>query len=602
MQQLNSTITLSPSHPLNGTSRVDERGVIIYDVEQRSAEWFALRAGKVTGSGFEKVLNRLKNGNEGADRRNYRTQLVCERLTGQPCEDQYQTAAMRWGKEQEPMARISYIATTGADVEEIGFAQHPTLMVGISPDGFVNRDGVHEIKCPQQPAHLKILQTRELPEEYKPQVQGQLWVSCREWADFTSYNPLFPKGMDEVTIRIYRDEEYIQMLEREVIQFLGEVDAEIAALTGSAISTGSAGVPPALSAPTVLPILESVKPEEKATPVESLSALVPLCEPLPVTIPPPAVEIVSESPFLVSDISREILVETASVPLPVSSVETQDPPSHDQPFAASSTPPEAPPIPVESPSRQEPSTAPPLSAFVPLCEPAPPPPARTITIAEFIGFESALTQLENKFRAAAFAVDTAEGMKQAKEARSQIKSSRCAVANMKKLIKEKPLKLCQLIDAEANLLTTGHEAIENPIAKQIDDQEKLEAEAKAEALRIEAERIKAEEARIKAEQAALERDRAEVDRREAAVTAAETDPLPPSAGKRKIVSARTEQRMLEQALTAAGNDPLLRGFVTALVAYRAADEQTVDAKFSQCVRLYKDALQLSSLIGPPNAV
>ena len=51
--------------------------------EQRTDEWFAQRAGKVTASSVYKVLARTKTG-WGAERDKYKAQLVVERLTGQP--------------------------------------------------------------------------------------------------------------------------------------------------------------------------------------------------------------------------------------------------------------------------------------------------------------------------------------------------------------------------------------------------------------------------------------------------------------------------------------------------------------------------------------
>ena len=51
--------------------------------DQRSPEWFEQRAGKVTASSVYKVMAKTKTG-YGADRDNYKAQLVVERLTGQP--------------------------------------------------------------------------------------------------------------------------------------------------------------------------------------------------------------------------------------------------------------------------------------------------------------------------------------------------------------------------------------------------------------------------------------------------------------------------------------------------------------------------------------
>ncbi|MFT0692481.1 YqaJ viral recombinase family protein, partial [Pseudomonas aeruginosa] len=86
----------------------------------------------------------------------YRAQLVIERLTGNRQEG-YSNAAMQWGTEQEPFARIAYMADRGLDVQEIGFIQHETLMAGCSPDGLIGTDGLIEIKCPVSATHIETL-------------------------------------------------------------------------------------------------------------------------------------------------------------------------------------------------------------------------------------------------------------------------------------------------------------------------------------------------------------------------------------------------------------------------------------------------------------
>jgi hypothetical protein len=60
--------------------------------EQRTAEWFADRIGKVTASKVADVLATVKTG-ESASRANYRWQLVCERLTGLKEETQEQNVS-----------------------------------------------------------------------------------------------------------------------------------------------------------------------------------------------------------------------------------------------------------------------------------------------------------------------------------------------------------------------------------------------------------------------------------------------------------------------------------------------------------------------------
>ncbi|CAJ0900511.1 hypothetical protein R6138_04465 [Ralstonia thomasii] len=197
-------------------------------MEQRTDSWFEARLGRATASNFGKVLAKIKTG-EAADRRNYRAQLVIERLTGNRQEG-YSNAAMQWGTEQEPFARIAYMADRGVDVQEIGFIQHETLMAGCSPDGLIGADGLIEIKCPVSATHIETLKTQHMPLEHMPQVQGQMWISGREWCDFVSYDPRMPEKLQMFVQRIPRDEQYIKALAFEIERFLEEVAAEVTVL------------------------------------------------------------------------------------------------------------------------------------------------------------------------------------------------------------------------------------------------------------------------------------------------------------------------------------------------------------------------------------
>ena len=190
-------------------------------MEQRSEEWFQARLGKVTASRVADVLAKIKSG-ESASRRNYKIQLVSERLTGER-QETYVNQAMQDGIDREQFARDRYVQQFG-EVEEVGFVKHPTLEAGASPDGMVGDDGILEIKCPMGCTHTETLMTQDIPNKYIPQVQFQLLVTGRKWCDFVSYHPMFPKHLQIFVKRIEADPVYQQELEVEVKQFLKEVD------------------------------------------------------------------------------------------------------------------------------------------------------------------------------------------------------------------------------------------------------------------------------------------------------------------------------------------------------------------------------------------
>jgi len=190
-------------------------------MEQRSEEWFQARLGKVTASRVADVLAKIKSG-ESASRRNYKIQLVSERLTGEK-QETYINQAMQDGIDREQFARERYVQQFG-EVEEVGFVKHPTLEAGASPDGMVGDDGIIEIKCPMGSTHTETLMTQDIPSKYIPQVQFQLLVTGRKWCDFVSYNPMFPEHLQVFVKRVEADPVYQKELESEVRKFLGEVD------------------------------------------------------------------------------------------------------------------------------------------------------------------------------------------------------------------------------------------------------------------------------------------------------------------------------------------------------------------------------------------
>ena len=190
-------------------------------MEQRSEEWFQARLGLVTASRVADVLAKIKSG-ESASRRNYKIQLVSERLTGER-QETYINQAMQDGIDREQFARDKYVQQFG-EVEEVGFVKHPTLEAGASPDGMVGDDGIIEIKCPMGSTHTETLMTQDIPSKYVPQVQFQLLVTGRKWCDFVSYNPMFPEHLQVFVKRIEADPVYQKELESEVRKFLEEVN------------------------------------------------------------------------------------------------------------------------------------------------------------------------------------------------------------------------------------------------------------------------------------------------------------------------------------------------------------------------------------------
>ena len=204
----------------------------IIDVPQGSEEWLAARAGKVTASRMSDLLSRSKDRkSEGAGRRNYRAQLVCEILTGRPQETTFMSKAMEGGIELEPYANGSYEVAKNVLVDKVGIVLHPRIeRAGASPDGLVGRDGMVQFKCPYAATHISYLLSKEVPTDYQPQMLWEMACAEREWCDFVSYCPSLPERLQLFVIRFSRDDARIAQLEAEVESFLREVDQTIESL------------------------------------------------------------------------------------------------------------------------------------------------------------------------------------------------------------------------------------------------------------------------------------------------------------------------------------------------------------------------------------
>lgn len=200
-------------------------------MEQRTDEWFTARLGKVTASRVADVMAKTAKG-PSASRQSYMDQLVAEVLTGRQAES-FSNAAMAWGTETEPAARMAYEARVGEFVDETGFHIHPRIeQCGASPDGLV-LDGLLEIKCPSTTTHIEYLMSKKVPAKYHAQMQLQMAVMGRPWCDFVSFDPRMPDELQLLILRVERDPTYIDLMEKEVELFLGEMNARINQLKGT---------------------------------------------------------------------------------------------------------------------------------------------------------------------------------------------------------------------------------------------------------------------------------------------------------------------------------------------------------------------------------
>lgn len=183
-------------------------------MQQRTEEWLDARVGKLTASRFGDVIGGPET------RKRYACEILQEIVTGQPSQDPgFTTPAMDWGNYHEPLAADYYQDETEQSILECGFFVHPKYdFVGASPDRLIGFDGLLEIKCPYYTYnHISAIYFGAY-DKHKPQVQGQLWITEREWCDLVSFDPRYGEQPLHIE-RIYRDEAYLADLEAEIVSF-----------------------------------------------------------------------------------------------------------------------------------------------------------------------------------------------------------------------------------------------------------------------------------------------------------------------------------------------------------------------------------------------
>jgi exodeoxyribonuclease (lambda-induced) len=205
--------------------------IFIYGAPQGGREWFQARVGVITASRFADAVSVLKKasgtkkaGDPSGAAEKYACDLAIERISRKHYGDTFETFAMKRGTELEAMARMIYESRTGNFVDEAGIVLTDDRLFGYSTDGFVNDDGLIEIKCPIDSVKVfNILKTGDIS-DYMHQIQGGLWITGRKWCDFVMHCPdLEAVNKDLYIKRIDRNEDFISKLETDLMAFAAVV-------------------------------------------------------------------------------------------------------------------------------------------------------------------------------------------------------------------------------------------------------------------------------------------------------------------------------------------------------------------------------------------
>jgi hypothetical protein len=166
--------------------------VIIHDMKQGTPEWFAIRAGKITGSMASKLLT--PTGKMSASRNGEMGRLIAEKKGWQEPEEFKPSYWMDRGSEMEKEARSWFSVETGFGVKSVGFIEDAGGLAGLSPDGLLTHPTMAskiplELKVPKPSTHIGWLMEGGLPKEHKQQVHFAMAVMDSPRAYFMSYHP-----------------------------------------------------------------------------------------------------------------------------------------------------------------------------------------------------------------------------------------------------------------------------------------------------------------------------------------------------------------------------------------------------------------------------
>lgn len=176
---------------------------VIKNNQQGTEAWMKDRSGHVTASHAQAI------GNNGKGLDTYLNEIMAEYFSSAE-KEQYSNINTERGNELEPTARMIYEMENACEVEQVGFCQLNDF-VGCSPDGLVGKDGMIEIKCPDDKTYFNILMEEKIDSGYEWQCQMNMLILERKWCDLVYYNPNFEKSTK--IFRLLPDKEKFKQLQ-----------------------------------------------------------------------------------------------------------------------------------------------------------------------------------------------------------------------------------------------------------------------------------------------------------------------------------------------------------------------------------------------------
>lgn len=194
-----------------------------YDITQGTDEWNLIRAGKFTASTIPALF--MKESTKGYQ--DLIKRIAYERTAKKPVES-FKSEWMQRGNEIEAQATAEYSNVMFAEVVRVGFVEVDEWC-GCSPDGFVNDDGLIQVKCPKWNTFFDYKTIDDIDKDYIIQCQAEMLFSERGWNDLYIYDP----NLESKTFRIMADKEMhkdilsrIEKAKSQVIARMDEINAK----------------------------------------------------------------------------------------------------------------------------------------------------------------------------------------------------------------------------------------------------------------------------------------------------------------------------------------------------------------------------------------
>ena len=187
-------------------------------IAQGTQAWLDARKGRVTGSSAAAILGL----SPWQTREDVMRRMVREHHNA-PSEHQ-DSPPLQWGRAMESSARADFEMDLMVTVEDAPFVPFEDWL-GASPDGFVGKDGLVELKAPyglrkDNPPVFKRL--RDQP-HYECQCQVELFVTGRQWLWFYQWTPF-----GQLVERVEPDRDWIATNIPRLKQFWAEVQDTLA--------------------------------------------------------------------------------------------------------------------------------------------------------------------------------------------------------------------------------------------------------------------------------------------------------------------------------------------------------------------------------------